>query len=476
MYEKEKKFIIECMTNAYKTFADENFSINQKSKFDLVTDLDMNIEKYLTEKINQTFPNDVILGEEFSANQTLEGRTWTIDPIDGTCNMASGMPLFGVQCSLIENNEIVLAAIYLPKFNEVIYAIKGNGCYLNDKQVFVDKSLQINNAIVSFGDYPHTSNYKFAKIQHSAINSLYSQIAKIRMFGSACIDFSFVGLARTSACVVITKNLWDIAPGVLIAQEAGAIITNLKGETYHFGDDGVVASCSEELSNLIIKNLNKNLVLNIDENIHFFDACIFDLDGVVIDSEKFHFKAWEQAFESIGTKLSYTEYIPLMSSGRKNVIAFCESKLGRNLQENEKIEMLKIKDVVYKNFIDNCNSEHTILGVTKFIDYLYNKGIKIAVASSSVFAKSILAKLSLDTKISICLDGNSPVKTKPAPDIYLESAKMLGVDYKNCLVFEDSVNGVNAGINAGMKVVCVGNNDKSILNINNFNEIFDYID
>lgn len=252
-YIDEKNFIITEIKKTYENIVTKEFIISQKSQFDLVTDIDLTIEKVLTSAINTKYPNDLIVGEELSFEKKITGRVWTIDPIDGTCNMARDIKLFGVQCSLIENGEIVLGVIYLPFYDEVIYAIKNQGCFLNDKKVGV-KEGEINNSIVSFGDYSHKYK-KLASLQHSSIQFLYPLISKIRMFGAACIDFSNVAIGRTDGCVVMTDNLWDICPGIIICKEAKAFVTNLKGKEFRLGDCGVIVASSKQLSNLLCESI-----------------------------------------------------------------------------------------------------------------------------------------------------------------------------------------------------------------------------
>ena len=257
-YIKERDFIVKEIKRIYAKHVKHGIdNVEQKTQFDLVTNVDVGIEKELTESIKKAFPDDKIHGEETSNNQEIVGRTWTIDPIDGTCNMSSQMPLYGVQCALLENGEIVFAVIYLPHFNETMVAEKGCGCYLNGKRVHVKSNGTLNNALVSFGDYPHYKTPEVAERQHRAIAHLFTKIAKIRMFGAACIDFAFVAAGRTDGTVVITRNLWDIAPGILMCQEAGAVLTNLDGKPYTFSDNGVVACATEELSKLVATAFTK---------------------------------------------------------------------------------------------------------------------------------------------------------------------------------------------------------------------------
>ena len=251
-YYEECMFIIEQIKDAYSTYSTKKISIEDKAAFDLVTTLDRNIEQYIAQKIRQRYPNDIIQGEEYTQSCFSTKRFWTIDPIDGTVNMANGIPLFGVQCALVAEQDVVTSAIYFPFSNSTLWAVKGMGSYCNSERIYVNSSINLDHGIVSFGDYSHKKSNPACNLQHSIISIIYPQVAKIRMFGAACIDFALVALGKTHATVVCTKNLWDIAPGILLCKEAGAILTNCKGENYQLGDDGVVACATTELSQTII--------------------------------------------------------------------------------------------------------------------------------------------------------------------------------------------------------------------------------
>lgn len=254
-YLQEKDFILLNIKNAITKYAKTSeFETTQKGKYDLVTDVDKNIESYLKEAIFNFYPDDNIISEETLPFSQIENRTWIIDPIDGTCNMAHGIKLYGVQCALVDEGEIVLSVIVLPNACEEYYAIKGHGAYLNGERMHVS-STPINNSIVSFGDYSHKSQ-SYAERQHKAIGRVYPQIAKIRMFGAACVDFTCISSGKTDATIVLTNNLWDICPGILLCSEAGAIITDVDGNTFKPGTFGVVVSSNKELHEIIIKSFS----------------------------------------------------------------------------------------------------------------------------------------------------------------------------------------------------------------------------
>lgn len=476
--EKELKFIKYEIEKAYTECSNIDYDIVQKSAFDLVTDIDLNIEKRLSAAIRETFPGDVVLGEEYSNDADLAVRTWTIDPIDGTCNMANGSKLYGVQCSLIENRDIVLAVIYLPHFNEWIYAVKGEGCYCNGEKLHAATDITVNNAIISFGDYPHKATGRTATIQHAVIGKVYPQIAKIRMFGAACIDFSSVAQGRTHGTFIMTGNLWDIAPGILLCCEAGAVVTNLKGKPYVLGDDGVIVAANQELSDLLNNSLCRKIEVNTGKEKLTFKGCIFDFDGVIIDTEKYHYLGWKKAFEFLGVDLSESEYLPLKSTGRDYIIKYAEGKVQRTFKEDEKSEALRIKDELFDKLLEQLSEKDFIAGVKDFLGCLQNKALRVAVASSSITTTELINRFSLGKLFDEILDGNVKLPKKPAPDVFLEAAKRLGVKPEECIVFEDSLAGIDAAVNAGIAVVAIGEiqSDKALFCLKDFTEIFEFIE
>lgn len=251
-YSVEKNFILNEIRYAVSVFGkNKDFIKEQKSEHDLVTDVDKNIEGYLKQAINRQFPADKIISEETLAFGQVDGRTWIIDPIDGTCNMARGISMYGVQCALADNGEIVLGVIVLPNVKEEYVAVKGCGAYLNGAKLKVNSEADINNAIVSFTDFPHKSRTN-ADREHRAMGRIYPQIAKVRMFGAGCHDFAYLAAGKTDACVANTDNLWDLCAGLIICREAGAIITDFEDKPYKFGSFGVILSATRELHSLII--------------------------------------------------------------------------------------------------------------------------------------------------------------------------------------------------------------------------------
>lgn len=245
-------FIMDTIREAYREYGGlDRSSLTDKAKFDLVTSTDLNIERFIISRIRQNYPEDRILSEETNSHTVVEACTWTIDPIDGTYNMANGMKLYGVQCAMYRDGTLDLCAVYLPHFQEMYYAKAGQGAYLNGQRLQVRDS-DLEHGIVSFGDFPH-SRPTDAKQEMKIIENLSSRIAKIRMFGAACMDFAFVASGKTTGTVIFTKNKWDIAPGILLCQEAGALLKGWDGD-YTEESDVVIAASTEELYQAIVES------------------------------------------------------------------------------------------------------------------------------------------------------------------------------------------------------------------------------
>lgn len=251
MYQKEIDFLKEELPKAYRTFSGLSFAVSEKASFDIVTDIDQKIEIYLTEKIRAVFPQDRIHSEEFASREPLCGRTWLLDPIDGTYNFATGSPLFGIQCALWDGKAVCACAIYLPKLGEFYHAVKGEGAYCNGSRLWVKKR-RAADSIVSIGDFPHGSAEDAAE-QKKCMETLFPKIARFRMFGAASVDYAFVASGRTDGALLYTKNKWDLACGWLLCKEAGALVKGRKGKDYSFDSRAIFIFSDPALTNDLFK-------------------------------------------------------------------------------------------------------------------------------------------------------------------------------------------------------------------------------
>lgn len=257
---KDVEFIIDLLKDAECRYLwQKSEEIHKKGKYDLVTNIDYSIEKYIKRMIKKHYPKDVIIGEEYTPNNHLGKISWTIDPIDGTVNFAHGMPLYGIQVALLYEREVTASVIYIPENGTTCWAIKGKGAYstfdnTSNIPLHTNRNIKLEESIVHMGDFPHDNELRTKEL--SCISYLSKRVSKVRMHGATCIDFLSIATDKADGYIVFTKNLWDICPGLLICKEAGAIITNTKGGEYTFSDEGIVISTNTRLHKCLVDSLN----------------------------------------------------------------------------------------------------------------------------------------------------------------------------------------------------------------------------
>lgn len=184
-------------------------------------------------------------------------------------------------------------------------------------------------------------------------------------------------------------------------------------------------------------------------------AFIFDLDGIIVDTAKYHFKSWKIISKNFGFELSKTQNELLKGVSREKSLDRILSWGGISIDRFEKKKYLEKKNELYKGFISNLSQMDILPGVNKLLDFAAIMDIPIALGSASKNAHQILKKLGIKDKFKVIIDGNLTSKSKPHPEVFLKGAKMLGVNPKEVIVFEDSIAGVKAANKAKMVSVAI---------------------
>ena len=188
-----------------------------------------------------------------------------------------------------------------------------------------------------------------------------------------------------------------------------------------------------------------------------YKACIFDLDGVIVDTAVYHYKAWKRLANEMG--FDFTEHQNEQLKGVSRM-ASLELILGwgqvTGATEAEKEEMATRKNLWYTDMINQMTPDEILSGAEEFVQNCRDAGVKTAIGSASKNTPIILAKLQLTQLFDAIVDGNSVSKAKPNPEVFLKGAEALGVSPADCVVFEDAVAGIEAALNAGMKAVGIG--------------------
>jgi beta-phosphoglucomutase len=190
-------------------------------------------------------------------------------------------------------------------------------------------------------------------------------------------------------------------------------------------------------------------------------ACIFDLDGVIVDTAKYHFLAWKRLTNDLGIKFTEKDNERLKGVSRMASLEIILEIGGIKLPVSDKNELADLKNKWYLERIARMTSEEILPGTLEFINELRGNNLKIALGSASRNTPMILDRVGLNNKFDAVADGNSVHKAKPDPEVFLKAAELLGVEAGRCAVFEDALAGVEAALNAGM--ICVGIGDKSLL-------------
>lgn len=202
----------------------------------------------------------------------------------------------------------------------------------------------------------------------------------------------------------------------------------------------------------IIENVTNKVSLCIKLEEYMIKAIIFDMDGVIIDSEPFHFESDQLTMKSFGIDVSHEELNKYV--GVANPIMWAELKEKYNLASS--VDQLLEKQDYYINFLMGNRQLEPVDGIPELLAEAKKAGMKIGLASSSgrSFIEMILAKLGIIHYFEVIVSGEEVKNSKPAPDIFLKAAEKLKVSPKDCLVIEDSQHGVKAAIVAGM--ICIG--------------------
>ena len=216
----------------------ENLQVSMKGPSDFVTNADKKVEKILIDELSKAKKNYSILSEEAGyIKNNDEDNIWIIDPIDGTTNLFHGIPHFCICVALKSYEVITTGLIFDPIKDEMFYAEKNNGSYLNNKRIRVSKKKNLNECLFA------SNGNKYKNFELANRNS-----------GSAALDMAYVASGRYDGFFQENLNLWDIAPGILLIQEAGGIVN--KADIKKINDIEVITS-NPSINQKMLKILDK---------------------------------------------------------------------------------------------------------------------------------------------------------------------------------------------------------------------------
>lgn len=223
-------------------------SVTEKSERDIVTDIDLAVEDTVRDFLSRETPRIGILGEE-------HGRTgppgddlwWVLDPVDGTANLARGIPLCAVSLALVRARRGVLAVIDLPFLDVTYTAATGHGAYAGGDPIHASTVGDLSEALISVGDFAIGPDSAIVnRLRIDLLATLGARARKIRMLGTAAIDLAWVAEGKLDASIILANAPWDTTAGVLLVREAGGIVLD-RDDTDHTTDSSATLAISPAL-------------------------------------------------------------------------------------------------------------------------------------------------------------------------------------------------------------------------------------
>jgi len=214
--------------------------VTYKGRINPVTEFDLKAERHIIAQIKKKFPAHSILAEEGQGSKTASEYTWVIDPLDGTVNYSHNFPVYAVSIALCKNFVPIAGFVCDPERDELFWAVKGNGAFLNKKKIKVSTKRKLVRSLLSTG---FAYNIQTARRNNLGMYARMSKKAQgVRRSGSAALDLSWVACGRLDGYWEYYLAPWDMAAGVLIVTEAGGEISCINGNKYSIFRNDVVAS------------------------------------------------------------------------------------------------------------------------------------------------------------------------------------------------------------------------------------------
>jgi len=240
-----QKFILNIIKKAGKRLLKyygkiDAYEIKGDNPTDIVTIADKAIEEFVVSAIKSKFNNHTIIGEEGSGLKGTEDSVWYIDPIDGTTNFFHKLPFFGISIAYQEEGILKDGAIFFPVLNELFWASKGKGAFMNGKRIAVSNISDIKESLLATGFACLRSGLKNNNIENAI--KVLELLHDFRRTGSACYDLCSVACGRIDGFWEINLSSWDVAAGALIVQEAGGKVTDFNGGSEYIKTRRIVAT------------------------------------------------------------------------------------------------------------------------------------------------------------------------------------------------------------------------------------------
>ncbi len=235
-----KETIKKAGVEVLKLFGSREIVGTKDTVVDIVTEADLLSQKIISEAIKNTYPKHGIISEEAEEYNKDAEYVWYIDPLDGTKNFASHVPLWGINVALAHNGKVINAAIYLPVTDELCYAEEGKGSYLNGSEMHCSTKMTWDG-VYGIGTIRPTPQLAAFSLKIAEVSK---NTAWINAIASPAVSAVYMADGRRDFYISSGKNSWDFSAPWLICKEAGCVIKNFSGQDWNPGDKGIAISNS----------------------------------------------------------------------------------------------------------------------------------------------------------------------------------------------------------------------------------------
>ncbi len=223
----------------------ENLQVSRKGPADFVGTADLKAERVLREELRKARPDYGFLMEESGARAGAEGctRRWIVDPLDGTSNFLHGLPHFAISIALEDAGEVIAALVHDPIKNDLFYAEKGIGAYLNHRRMRVSSRRRLDDALIATGiPFKGRGGEEERQRFQAELDKVMTETAGVRRWGTASLDLAYVAAGRYEGFWERGLEIWDIAAGILLVREAGGLVSTIEGKHLQLEGPSILAA------------------------------------------------------------------------------------------------------------------------------------------------------------------------------------------------------------------------------------------
>jgi len=246
--------IQDIVREAAKLFADRNAAehIMEKGHCDYVTAVDEAVQAFMQKQLGALYSEIQFMGEEQDNSEIdMSGLVWVLDPVDGTTNLIHDYQSSAISLALLENREPILGIVYNPYMDEMFWAEKGKGSFLNGRPIHISNAECMAESLISVGTSPYYKD-KADEI-FKTFTEIYKDCQDIRRCGSAAIDLAHVACGRIDAYLEQHLKIWDFAAGVLLVREAGGEVLDYIGEKRTMESVGDVVAGNGRIARILVE-------------------------------------------------------------------------------------------------------------------------------------------------------------------------------------------------------------------------------